>query len=277
MKVYIIADGEGISGVVSSDEMHESGSRFEEFRELMTMDVNAAIEGAFQGGATEVVVNDAHWSMLNLIYKDLDPRAEIIRGGAKKLSMVEQVEGNDLVFMVGLHAKVGHSDGLANETMMGPEMYEMRMNGEPVGELELNAAIAGHFGIPVGMVSGDDYLAQDAKASLGDVEAAVVKKAINRFCARCLSLPTSHALITQHAKRAVERAADFQPYVVEGEVELEIEWTSTQECYRASFVPGSYRKNARTIAYKGATILEAWEGIFACLIMGSTGYDAIYG
>lgn len=83
MKIYIVADGEGISGVVSSDEMHPTGSRFEEFRKLMTMDANAAIDGAFEAGAKEVLVNDAHWSSLNIIYEKLDARAEIIRGGFK--------------------------------------------------------------------------------------------------------------------------------------------------------------------------------------------------
>src|SRR5699024_137748 len=113
---------------------------------LMTLDVNAAIRGAFAAGAKEVLVNDAHWTMLNIQYEKLDERASLIRGGSKKLSMMEQVEGYDAVFFIGYHAKVGHSDGVANETMSGPEMYEMRMNGVPVGEIEINAAIAGHFG-----------------------------------------------------------------------------------------------------------------------------------
>src|SRR5690625_3586143 len=108
MKIYISADGEGISGVVSSEEMHESGSRYEEFRKLMTLDVNMAIEGAFAGGATEVLVNDAHWSMLNIIYEDLDSRAEIIRGGNKRDSMMEQVAGFDGSLYIGLKVKVGH-------------------------------------------------------------------------------------------------------------------------------------------------------------------------
>src|SRR5699024_4105478 len=102
MKVYIVADGEGVSGVVHSSEMHHSGERYQEFRRLMTKDVNAAIAGAFDGGATEVVVNDAHWSMLNVIYEELDQRAEIIRGSNKRMSMVEQIEGHDAAFFIGL-------------------------------------------------------------------------------------------------------------------------------------------------------------------------------
>src|SRR5699024_6641646 len=118
-----MADGEGISGIVHSSEMHQSGERHEEFRRLMTKDVNAAIE---------VVVNDAHWSMLNILYEKLDPRADLIRGGNKKDSMMEQVSGYDGALYIGLHAKVGHSHGVANETLIGPAMHEMRMNGVPV-------------------------------------------------------------------------------------------------------------------------------------------------
>jgi D-amino peptidase len=278
LKIYISADGEGISGVVSSEEMHQSGREYPRFRQLMTHDVNAAIEGAFDAGATQVVVNDSHWSMLNILYEDLDPRAEIIRGFNKDLCMVEQIDQQyDAAFFVGYHAKVGHSHGVANETMFGPEMYETRMNGVPVGEMEINAAIAGHFGVPLVMVSGDDLLAKEAIASFGNVETAVVKYAIDRFAARCLSLQKSREIIKESAYNAVKRIKEFKPYVVDGAVELEVEWTSTAECRRASLVPGSYFKSPRIIAYKGENIVQAWKGIFACLLLGAGASDRIYG
>lgn len=277
MRIYISADGEGVSGVVSSKEMHQTGSEFGRFRTLMTQDVNAAIAGAFDAGATQVVVNDSHWSMLNLIYEELDPRAEVIRGFNKELCMVEQIDQFDAAFFVGYHAKVGHSHGLANETMFGPEMYETRMNGVPVGELEINAAIAGYYGVPIIMVSGDDCLAREAKESLGDVETAVVKHSIDRWAARCLSLEKSHQLIKEKAFQSVKRFKDFKAYQVQGPVELEVEWTSTAECKKASLVPGSYCKSPRIVAYRGENIVEAWRGIFACLLLGSSAFDSIYG
>ena len=101
MKIYISADGEGISGMVSTQEIYETGKDYARFRTLMTQDVNAAIAGAFDAGATEVVVNDSHWSMLNLIFEDVDPRADVIRGFNKDLCMVEQVDGFDAAFFVG--------------------------------------------------------------------------------------------------------------------------------------------------------------------------------
>lgn len=277
MKIYIVADGEGVSGVVSSAEMHPTGERYNEFRRLMTMDVNAAIAGSFEAGATEVVVNDAHWSMLNIMYEDLDARAEIIRGSNKRLSMVEQIENFDAALFIGLHAKVGHSHGVANETLVGPEMYEMRMNDKPIGEVELYASIAGYFNVPVIMVSGDDCLAEEAKDVLGDIEAAVVKKAIDRWAARCLSLKNAHDEIQTKAYKAVSRVKDFKPYKVLGKTEFEIEWTSTAACKRASLIPGSYAKTPRIIAYKGKDVYEAWRGIHACLNLGVTAFDPLYG
>src|SRR5699024_4437638 len=216
MKIYIMADGEGISGVVHSSEMHQSGERHDEFRKLMTKDVNAAIEGAFQGGATEEVVNDAHWSMLNIIYEDLDERAEIIRGGNKRDSMVEQVAGFDGALFFRFQAKVGHSNGVANEKLIGSAILEKRMNGHPARELEMNAAIAGHYGVPVLMVSGDDMLKEEAEEVLGSVETAVVKKSIDRWSARCLSMPKAHHEIITKAKNAVKRIEHFKPYEVSG-------------------------------------------------------------
>lgn len=277
MKVYISADGEGISGMVSTEEIYETGSDYGRFRRLMTQDVNAAIAGSFDGGAGEVVVNDSHWSMLNLLFEEVDPRADVIRGFNKELCMVEQVQDFDAALFIGYHARVGRSDGVANETMLGFEMYEMRMNGAPVGELEINAAIAGHFGVPVVMVSGDDCLAEEARDALPGVETAVVKYAIDRWSARCISLERAHSVIRTSARQALERLPSARPFTVPGPVELEIEWTSTAECKKASLVPGSIRKSARTIAYQGEDILQAWRGIFACLNLGWSASNPIYG
>lgn len=277
MKIYISADGEGISGAVSTDEMHQTGKDYEQFRHWMTNDVNAAIRGAFDAGATEVVVNDSHWNMTNIIFEKLDPRAEIIRGWNKDLGMMEGIEDCDGALLVGYHAKVGHSDGVANETMLGFEMYEMRMNGEAVGEMEINAALAGNFGIPIIMVSGDDCFAREAREYFGDVETAVVKYAIDRWTARCVSMETAHKRIHESAFNAVKRVKDFTPKQYAGPIELEIEWTSSSECKKASLVPGSYRKSPRIVAYKGNNIMEAWRGIWACLNLGWSASNHIYG
>ena len=156
MRVLISADAEGVTGITNTNELLFGRPHYEFMRTMMTDDVNAAIEGAFAGGATEVVVNDAHWTMTNIQIERLDPRADLIKGFHKHLCMVEGVQDADAVFFLGYHARTGDSDGVGNETILGREIVEIRMNGKPVGESEINAAVCGEFGVPVIFASGDD-------------------------------------------------------------------------------------------------------------------------
>lgn len=277
MKVYISADGEGITGLVSSSEMYPGQPDYAFGREMMTADVNAAIAGAFEGGATSVVVNDSHWTMRNIMPEKLDPRAELIRGFNKHLCMVEQIQGADAAFFIGYHARVGDSDGVANETVLGKEMYAVRMNGVPVGEAEINAAIAGHFGVPVTMVSGDDVFAAEIRKTLPDVETAITKYAIDKWTARCLAPEASWKAIREAARRGVQKAKQVRPYRIEGPVEFEVEFVSTAVANVASIVPGVTRPRPRVAAYRGKDILEAWRGCLALMLLGATASDPIYG
>ncbi|MDR3578097.1 MAG: M55 family metallopeptidase [Anaerolineaceae bacterium] len=278
MKIYISVDGEGASGVVTAGEMYPGKPGYEFGRKMMTLDVNAAVEGAFEGGATEVVVNDSHWHMNNIDMELLDPRADLIRGGNKHLGMVEAIhEGFDGAFFIGYHARAGASDGVGNETVWGREVIEMRMNGKPVGEAEMNAAVAGFYGVPVIMVSGDNCFCEEIRQTLPMVEVAPVKYALNRFSARCLSLEKAHKLIREKAASAVHEITRHQPYKVEGPIELETEFMSTAEASTASMMPGSVRKSLRTVAFTGKDPVEAWKGVFSTQLIGCTASDDIYG
>jgi D-amino peptidase len=279
MRVLISADGEGISGITSTDELLFGKPEYERFRQFMTDDVNAAINGAVAAGATEVIVNDSHWTMTNLLPERLDPRADLIKGFHKHLCMVEGVQtGVDAVFFVGYHAMTGHSDGVANETIIGREMIETRMNGQPVGELEINAALCGHFDAPVVLVTGDDALEKEARSTLGeDVECAVTKYALDRWTARCVALERSREAIKSQASRALSRLDGFAPHKLEGPVTLEVEFTSTSEALWASLVPGTQRKNPRTVSYTADNIVDAWKGFFAALLLGWSASDEVYG
>jgi D-amino peptidase len=279
MRVLISADGEGISGITSTDELLFGKPEYERFRQFMTDDVNAAINGAVAAGATEVIVNDSHWTMTNILPERLDPRADLIKGFHKHLCMVEGVQtGVDAVFFVGYHAMTGHSDGVANETIIGREMIETRMNGQPVGELEINAALCGHFDAPVVLVTGDDALENEARSTLGeDVECAVTKYALDRWTARCVALERSREAIKSQASRALSRLDGFAPHKLEGPVTLEVEFTSTSEALWASLVPGTQRKNPRTVSYTADNIVDAWKGFFAALLLGWSASDEVYG
>ncbi len=276
-KIYISVDGEGASGVVTPGEMYPGRPGYEFGRKMMTLDANAAIAGAFDGGATEVVVNDSHWHMDNILYELLDPRADLIRGGNKHLGMVEQIEGFDAAFFIGYHAMAGRSDGVGNETVWGREVIGMHMNGVPVGEAEINAAVIGRFGVPLAMVSGDDCFCNEVRRTLPDLEAAAVKYAINRFSARCLSLARAHQAIHDAAERAVKNLAKFKPYIVKGPVELDTFFTSTAEASTASMMPGAVRKDEHIVAFTGKDIVEAWKGIFSAQLIGCGASDEIYG
>ena len=280
MKVLISADGEGVSGITSSDELVKGKAEYERFRHLMTADVNAAIEGAAAAGAEEIVVNDSHWGMNNILPEELDPRADLIRGFHKPLCMMHGVDDDiDTVFCVGYHAKAGHSDGVANETMIGREMIEIRMNGRPVGELDINASIAAHYGKSISLVTGDDAFVAEAKESLGDVESSITKFAVDRWTARCVGLDRSRASIRAAAERATKRAAEgaFKPVGLDLPITYEVEFTSTSEALMGALTPGAERTNPRTVKFAGEDALAAWRGLFTVILMGWSATDEVYG
>lgn len=277
MKVYISADGEGVTGVVTPGEMYPGKTGYDFARRMMTLDVNAAIEGAFQGGAEEVLVNDSHWHMDNIDLELMDPRADLIRGGGKHLAMVEAIAGFDAGVFIGYHARAGATEGVGNETIFGREVIEVRVNGQPVGEAELNAAVAGYFGVPIVAVSGDDAFCAEFLRTFPDAETAVVKYAINRFSARCLPPQRSRERIIQAVSAGVQKYKRIKPYVVQGEVVIETEFMSTAEANIAMLAPGAIRKSPRCVAFKAANPLDAWKALFASQILGSTASDDIYG
>jgi D-amino peptidase len=279
VRILISADAEGVTGVTSTRELLIGRPYFEWMRQMMTDDVNAAVAGAFAGGAAEVVVNDSHWTMTNVLIERLDPRADLIKGANKHLCMVAGVEEADAVFFLGYHARTGDSDGVGNETILGREIVEIRMNGRPVGESEINAAVCGHFGVPVVFASGDNLYEREVRQTLPDVEFGLTKIALDRWAARCLAPERSHANIRAAAQRAVERARQgaFSPYRLAGEVELAVTFSSTAEALMASLAPGSVRQTPRTVSFRAADAVAAWKGLYAVLLLGWTATDEVYG
>ena len=279
MRILISADAEGVSGVTNTNELLFGRPHYDFLRDQMTADCNAAIAGAFAGGATEVVVNDAHWTMTNIRIEDLDPRADLIKGFHKPLCMVEGVQDADAVFFLGYHARTGDSDGVGNETILGREIVEIRMNGKPAGESEINAAVCGDFGVPVVFASGDHLYERELRQTLPEIEFGLTKYALDRWTARCLSLERARANIEAAARRAVERAAAgaFGPATLGGPVELSVTFSSTSEALMASLVPGTLRETPRTVSYTAPTATEAWKGFFATLLLGWSATDEVYG
>jgi D-amino peptidase len=268
MRVYISVDMEGVAGVVHEDQTDPTDPRhageYNRFRRLMTSEANAAVEGALAAGATRVLVNDSHWLMRNLLAEELHPAAELLSGGPKLRSMVEGVDlGFDAAMFVGYHAMAGTASAVIDHTYTSI-VHEVRLNGRPAGELAINAALAGIYGLPVVLVSGDQALAAEAKDLLGDgVEAVVVKHAVGRFAARSRSPAESCRRIREGATAALRRR--HEPLELPPPIRLEVEFALTQMADMAELVPGSVRTGGRTIEYAHddyREVFRAWRALY---------------
>jgi D-amino peptidase len=179
VRVYISVDMEGISGVNSDNQTSAAGAEYGRARRLMVEDANAAIRGAFEGGATDVLVNDSHGSQRNLLPEDLDPRARLISHSFKRHGMMEGLDSTfDAVVFVGYHAKAGSPRGVFAHTGSGV-LADLRVNGRSVGEGGMNALLAQWYGVPVIVVTGDDVAVEEQRETVPNVRGVVVKRAIN--------------------------------------------------------------------------------------------------
>jgi D-amino peptidase len=261
MRVYISTDMEGVAGVVHEDQTNPVEQRhageYNRSRRLMTNEANAAIAGALEAGATRIVVNDSHWDMRNLLADELNPAAELLSGSPKRLSMVEGVEeGFDAAMFIGYHAMGGTRNAVIDHTYTS-RVYQARINGAAIGELALNAAMAGEFGVPVALVSGDQALAAEARALLGEgVETVIVKDAVGRFAARSLAPSVACTRIRSAAATALKRqhaVFRFQP-----PIRLEVDFIVSQMADMAELVPGATRTSGRTVSYTGDSYQETF-------------------
>src|SRR5512132_3449840 len=187
----------------------------------MADEANACIEGAASAGARRICVNDSHGSMHNIYADDLDPRAELLVGTAKPWSMGQGIDGDyDTCFFVGYHARAGHPRGVLDHTYASRAIYELRLNGKPVGETALNAYLAGYFGSTVSLVAGDDATCREARQLLGaEVVTVRTKEAAGRFAANTLHPTKVCEALREGASRAVEIAPRLRPFVAKGKTE----------------------------------------------------------
>lgn len=267
MRVYISMDMEGIAGVVHEDQTNPTDPRcateYGRFRRLMTLEANAAIEGALAGGATRVLVNDSHWSMRNLLAEELHPAAELLSGGPKTWSMMEGIQqGWDLAALIGYHAKAGTANAILDHTYTSGIM-DVRLNGISVGELGLNAALAGALAIPVAVVSGDSALAAEVRALLGDsTRAVVVKEAVSRHAARSVAPESARSLIreamAQATGEAVRKASLARPFVVTSPTSLEVDFATTVAADSAAMAPGIVRVGPRAVGFSHGDYREVF-------------------
>ena len=268
MKILISADMEGTCGVsswvhVMPPEGAGAGepanqTEYERARLRMTREVNAAIEGALAGGATEVIVNDSHDGMRNLIAEELHPEAQFISGNDKFLGMMQGVdlEGISAVFYTGYHAKAGTPGGPLAHTWTG-WLNDVRFDGTSTGEFGINAAVAGYYGVPVVLVTGDEKAVAQTQEMLGEqVEGVAVKQGLSTFAALHLHPARAQQLIREGAERAMARIADAKPYVLPEGVTVELEYDHQARADQASLMPAVERCGERTVAFRPKDGLE---------------------
>ncbi|MCX7918023.1 MAG: M55 family metallopeptidase [bacterium] len=263
MKIFIATDLEGISGLCSEDQTFSStGREYELARKYMAEDVNAAVEGALSVAQNaQVIVNDGHGRGYNMFIQDLHPAVELFSGELRQFGLDGLDKSVDLMFLIGYHAMSG-SEGLLNHSMSSRTISRIWVNGKEIGEIFLSAAIAGEFGVPVGLVTGDTIAVKEAQQLLGHIETVAVKEPVARQSAKLLPVELARNRIREAAKRAVARNHQFKPFKVKPPVELKIEFILTQHAEQQMLIPGVVRHDARTLSYRGKNMLDAFRLLY---------------
>ena len=266
MKVYISVDMEGIGGISHPHPTMPRDARFGTSVDLMIGETNAAIEGALAGGATDILVNDSHWSMYNLVPEAVHPAATVLQG-QKPWAMVAGVgpgAGFDVALFVGYHARAGHARGTIAHTDSGRPV-ETRLDGRPTGEYGLNALALGAWGVPVGLVAGDDALADEVAEWLPWAERVVVKVADGGNSAASVHPSIARALVRKGAEQAVRRAAagDLALLEVGAPVVIEIDYGRGVVADHAAILPGAERIGDRTVRLSYADALSSYRAFIA--------------
>jgi D-amino peptidase len=278
MKILISADMEGATGVTWPADVEPGTEPWQRCRRMFTSDVNAAVAGFFDGGADEVVINEAHATMRNLLLEELDERAAMLTGRHKELSMVEGIQQPDVaaVAFVGYHAGAGR-DGVLAHTYLPNSVTAVRVNGEPASEGKLNSLVAAEYGVPVILVTGDDVTCADAATYAPQAAAVAVKDWVSRYSAVCRPPAVTAAAIRSAAKGTVELAVRREPVRAAGGFRVEVDVDAAQLAQAAAIVPTVDRTGERSVAYTSATAWDMIRCFKAVTTLISAAYEERYG
>ncbi|GGS63165.1 MULTISPECIES: M55 family metallopeptidase [Streptomyces] len=250
MRIYISADMEGITGLVDADDVQPGGRDYERGRTMMAEDVNAAVRGALAAGATDVLVNDAHGPMRNLLPEALHPAARLVRGKPKQLGMLEGLTGEyDAALCVGYHSRAG-APGVLSHSFMGHEIEDMWLDGRPVGEIGLAHATAAALGVPVAVLTGDDAACEETAEWDASVVTVPVKYARDRFAAELRPAAEAREAIEEAVARALT-PAPARPAPSAAEATLTVRWQSASVAVTLLGIPGVTAEDARTVRASG--------------------------
>jgi D-amino peptidase len=269
LKVYVSVDMEGIGGISTWDKQAgPKGADYEKFRKLMTLEVNAAVAGAYDAGATEVVVSDSHWDAQNLDPELLDKRVRLVRAWPRPLLMMAGIDATfDAVLLVGYHASEGTANAVLAHTMNPGTVFEMKLNGTAVPEAAFSAAVAGDLGVPVVFLSGDQAIAAQARALLGPIETAIVKTADGFHAGTMLHPEESQRLIREGAKRGLARRQELKPFRLSRPVKLEITFKKTVYAEVLSYLHDVERTRGNTAVFTARDAADATRFVSAIMFL----------
>ncbi len=252
--VFVITDAEGVAGICRQDQ---TDPKDPELRQLLTGEVNAAVEGFLAGGADEVVVWDAHDGSQTLSALTIHPKAKLVIGNLGATMTMERKYA--ALAFIGQHSMAGVRAGIMAHSYSSLGIQNMRMNGKPVGEIGTRAAVAGWYGIPVVLLTGDEAATKELLEIVPDAEVAAVKEGLARYTCVSLSAPAARDLIRERARSAMQKIGSIKPYKIEGPVTIEYEYTTRNSLpIDAGQAAGAEVVNDRTIRYKGKDFMEAW-------------------
>jgi D-amino peptidase len=247
-RIFISADMEGVTGVVQPAQLGPGGFEYERARRFMTAEVNAAITGARAAGATEFVIADSHGNAQNLLIDELPDTVRIVRGFPRPLGMMQGIDDRfAAVVFIGYHGSEYTTGAVRSHTMSSARLLKIGLNGMEVSEGIFNAAIAGHFGVPVAFVSGDRLAVEQIQKVVPGVEGAIVKEPLGYHSAVTVTPARGQAMIRDGVRQALQRLATLKPYRLPSPIALEVGFKLTLDAERAAFIPGLTRSDAHTV------------------------------
>ncbi len=257
LKVYISVDMEGVAGVVTGDQLGPGSFEYPKFREFMTRETLSAVQAAKQAGATEILVADSHGNMENLLIDMFPPDVRLIRGQPRRLSMMAGIDRSfDAVIFIGYHASTNNLSGVRAHTFSSARLTRVALNGTVVTEGAFNAAVAGYFGVPVVMMSGDDAAVAEVRSLVGNIEGFETKKSLGFHSASSLTPEASIAGIAEKVKAAFARRGDFKPYVVKAPITLDISFKNYMPAEVLAYLKIVQRVDSHSIRYVGQDMVD---------------------
>lgn len=258
LKVHISVDMEGVAGVVTSDQLGPTGFEYGRFREFMTKEALAAVTAAKDAGATEIVVADAHGNGENLLIEQFPHDVKIVRSWPRKLGMMAGIDQTfDAAIYIGYHASTTNPTGVRAHTFSSATLTRVALNGVEVTEGAWNAAIAGHFNVPVVMASGDDAAVAEIRKVIGNIEGAETKKSLGFHSALTVTPQAAVADIAAKVKAGLGRRSSFTPYKPQGPLVVDVSFKHYLQAEVLAYLPMFERTNAHTVRFRPKDMAEA--------------------